>query len=198
MPGPAQPRSVLPWTFLGLAVVALLVIVVAQRSGSTAPTPAMNAPFAGGGGGAAPDISSMSPRERASRLFNKIMQLSSEGKQDSVAFFAPMALSAYEMLGDMDADLRYDYGRIAEVSGNLAIAQAEADTLLRDSPNHLLGLILASRVAGLKGDGATQQALEKRLLASEASEKKKGLPEYELHANDIEAAVVQAASARKP
>lgn len=189
----------LPWTFLGLTVVALIVIVVAQRSGTAAPAAMGGAPFAGAAGaGAAPDISSMSPRERASLLFDHIMRLASEGKQDSVAFFAPMGLSAYEMLGPMDNDLRYDYGRIAEVSGNLQIAQAEADTILSASPTHLLGLILASRVAGLKGDQATQRTLEKRLLDAEAGEKKKALPEYQLHEGDIEAAIAQASNVRQP
>ena len=36
----------------------------------------------------------MTPRERADRLFDRIMRLDTEGKKDSVQFFAPMAISA--------------------------------------------------------------------------------------------------------
>ncbi|HTI44454.1 MAG TPA: hypothetical protein VL693_21650, partial [Vicinamibacterales bacterium] len=61
-------------------------------------TSAPIAPFAGGAGeaggagGQPPDISQMSPEERANRLFNRVMILAESGKQDSVQFFMPMAL----------------------------------------------------------------------------------------------------------
>ncbi|MFL5477444.1 MAG: hypothetical protein ACJ79X_00315, partial [Gemmatimonadaceae bacterium] len=93
-----------------------------------------------GAGGRAPDISSLSPQERADRLYNRIMLLASQGKIDSVQFFAPMALTAYQMLSPMNADQRYDMGRIGEVVGALPLAKAQADSILRENPNHLLGL----------------------------------------------------------
>lgn len=194
--------SRLPWAFVGLAVVALLVILIAQRSATTgAPTDSGvapgQAPFAGGGVAAATDISSMSPRERASRLFNRIMRAAAEGKQDTVAFFAPMALSAYESLGPMDADLHYDYGRVAEVSGNLDLAGAQADSILKQSPTHLLGLILAAKVAEKRGDVKRRDALEKRLLSAQATELGKPLDEYTAHRPEIDAAIT-AANNRKP
>ncbi|HMI56212.1 MAG TPA: hypothetical protein VK494_08500, partial [Gemmatimonadaceae bacterium] len=43
-------------------------------------------------GARAPDISGLTPQERADRLYNRVMLLASQGKIDSVAFFAPMAL----------------------------------------------------------------------------------------------------------
>ncbi|HXI97884.1 MAG TPA: hypothetical protein VNG73_03005, partial [Gemmatimonadaceae bacterium] len=45
------------------------------------------------GGVRAPDISSLSPQERADRLYNRVMLLATQGKVDSVQFFAPMALT---------------------------------------------------------------------------------------------------------
>ncbi len=60
------------------------------------------APMAGGGpggGAGAPDISAMSPRERADRLYDRVMRLGDEGKRDSVDFFLPMVLSAYQNAG---------------------------------------------------------------------------------------------------
>lgn len=189
----------LPWVVGGLAFVVLVVIFAAQRAGTTpaAAGPAMGAPMSGGGGtGAAPDISSMTPRERADRLFDRIMRMDGEGKRDSVTFFAPMALGAYESLGELDLDLRYDYGRVAEVSGNLDLAQAQADTILRQAPSHLLGLVLAMRVADRRGDQPRRNQFAQRLLAAEAAERAKGLPEYGLHEGDLAAAITAARTYR--
>ena len=95
------------------------------------------APFAAMGGAAgaagaatgnrAPDISQLSPTDIANRLFDRIMRLNDQGKADSVAFFAPMAIQAYQMVEQeqghpLDADQRFDVGRIGEVAGALQIA----------------------------------------------------------------------------
>lgn len=138
----------------------------------------------------------MSPRERADRLYDRMMRMSSENKRDSVAFFAPMALAAYEALGPLDNDLRYDMGRVAEVSGNLDVARAQADSILRQNPSHLLGLILAQRVAQLKGDNKASDRYTARILEVAPEEVKKDLEEYTRHKGDIDLAL-QEARARK-
>lgn len=150
------------------------------------------APFAGGapaGGGPAPDISSMSPEERASRLFDRVMRYDEQGKRDSLLVFAPMALNAYEMIGTLDNDQRYDLGRIGEVSGNYTVAKAQADTILRAQPNHLLALALAARMSP---DPAVARQFQQRLLAAAPAELAKKLPEYERHRGDITRALEQA------
>jgi hypothetical protein len=139
-----------------------------------------------------PDISSLSPQERADRLFNRVMLLSSQGKNDSVLFFAPMAISAYQMLSPLNADQRYDMGRIAEVAGALPLAKSQADSILQGTPNHLLGLVLAARIASLSGDSVARRQYESKLLASEKSETQKKLPEYDRHQDDISAALTSA------
>ena len=196
---PAQ-TNFLPWAFVGFAVIALVVILIAQAgggaSGEVVPTSAAGG-AANTAGAAAPDISRMSPRERADRLFERIMRLATAGKQDSVVFFAPMALTVYESLGHLDPDLRYDYGRIAEVSGNLDIAAAQADSILQESPRHLLGLILAARVADSRGDNGRRDALEQQLLAAQTSELAKPLDEYTRHRDEISAAIAAARSRRR-
>jgi len=118
------------------------------------------------GGVRAPDISSLSPEERADRLYNRVMLLASEGKIDSVQFFAPMAVQSYLLLQPLNLDQRYDLGRIGEVTGALPLAQAQADTILRENPNHLLGLILEARLATIAGDSARVRSYERRLLAA--------------------------------
>src|ERR1700674_2500916 len=78
----------------------------------------------------APDISSLSPQERADRLYNRVMLLATQGKIDSVQFFAPMAVQSYLLLAPLNADQRYDLGRIGEVTGALPLAKAQADSIL--------------------------------------------------------------------
>jgi hypothetical protein len=140
----------------------------------------------------APDISSLSPQERADRLYNRVMLLASQGKVDSVQFFAPMALQAYLLLSPLNADQRYDMGRIGEVAGAFPLAKAQADSILRENPNHLLGLILEARLATLAGDTTQLHSYERRLIAAEKVEAPKKREEYLRHQEDIANALQQA------
>src|SRR5881392_3997254 len=140
----------------------------------------------------APDISSLSPQERADRLYNRVMLLASQGKVDSVVFFAPMALTAYQMLSPLNADQRYDMGRIGEVVGALPLAKAQADSILRENPNHLLGLILEARLATLAGDTAQLHSYERRLIAAQKGELARKRDEYVRHQDDITNGLQQA------
>jgi hypothetical protein len=151
---------------------------------------------AGMSGGRAPDISGMSPEERADRLFKRVMLLESQGKSDSVLFFAPMAIEAYRLLAPLTIDQRYDMGRVAEVAGALPLASAQADSILLENPNHLLGLVLGVRVAALSKDAAARQRYETKLLEVEKSEVAKKLPEYSRHQDDIVDALVNARRSR--
>ena len=189
--------STLPWAVAGIALIALVGLLAGQRFSSAPPTDvaqAQDAPQGGPDGGAAPDasqgvrppdISNMTPRERANRLFDRIMRLDTEGKKDSVQFFSPMAIAAYQMIPDPDADARYAMGRIAEVTGAFPAAKSEADSILATQPTHLLGLVLAMQVARSSGDNAGANAFRARLRAAEKSELAKKLPEYDRHMADI-------------
>src|SRR5687768_13958115 len=192
--GGKAPTSALPWAVAAIALLALVALVAGQRFGGARDAAPASSPVAGQptDGIRAPDISSMSPRERADRLFDRVMRLNSEGKTDSVQFFAPMALQTYATLGPLDADLRYDYGRVAEAAGAAEIARAQADTILRGDSTHLLGLILAVRAAVLRTDTVAARLFSQRLLAAEPSESAKKLPEYERHQGDILDALAEA------
>jgi hypothetical protein len=192
---------VLPWAVAAIALLAFVALLAGQRFGgarvaSTTPPPVSDgdvpASTASAAPGRAPDISNLSPRERADRLYDRVMRLSSEGKVDSVQFFAPMALSVYQTLGPLDADLRYDFGRVAEVAGATAIATAQADTILAADSTHLLGLVLGVRAAQLQGDSVAARRYAHRLLAAEPSESAKRLPEYQRHQGDILEALADA------
>ena len=131
----------------------------------------------------------MSPEERADRLFNRVMRLASEGKADSAAFFGPMALGALEALRPLNAHRRYDVGVVSLVTGDVASAKAQADTILAQRATHLLGLALAARAADARGDVAASKNFRRRLLAAESAERASALPEYTDHNADIRAAV---------
>ena len=200
-PLPQSGSQFLPWSIAALALVAVVAILAGQRFGSDnqagAPQPnAQTLQSDGQGIVRAPDISSLSPRERADRLYDRMMRLASENKEDSVRFFAPMALSAYSTLGPLDLDLRYDFGRVAEISDNLQVAQAQADSILAESPTNLLGLILAGRIAALRGNNAQRDNLARRLVQAEPSETKKALEEYTRHRGDIDVALSEARARR--
>jgi hypothetical protein len=156
------------------------------------------APFANGmNGGAAvraPSISNLTPNEIAEKLFNKIMLLNTQGKSDSVQFFAPMAIQAYQMLEQQqghpfEIDQRYDVGRIAEIAGAIPFAKAQADTILRQQPDHLLGLILAAHVAKLSGNTSTLQEYTRHFARVKRAELGKNLPEYRSHRADIDGGI---------
>lgn len=189
--------SRLPWAIAGVALLALIALVAVQRisSGSASAVVATDgtpAPAGGSGGAPGVDISSMTPKERAERLFNRIMRYAEHDQKDSIQFFAPMAITSYEMLGSLTLDQRYDLGRIAEVSGDPLIATAQADTILANSPTHLLGLVLAANAARMRKDESKVREYQRRLAAAAPGERTKNLPEYEAHANDINAALAAA------
>ncbi|HEY8310924.1 MAG TPA: hypothetical protein VIG47_10230 [Gemmatimonadaceae bacterium] len=213
--------NTLPWAVAAIAFLTLFAMLASKgfnaKRGSAVDAPmnalpnptvdagspgsadASAAPFAGGaagaaGGARAPDISQLSPTDIANRLFDRIMRLNDQGKADSVAFFAPMAVQAYQMVEQeqghpLDADQRFDVGRIGEVAGALQIAKAQADTILQQQPNHLLGLLLAAQAAKLSGNTSALNEYKATFTRVKARELAKNLPEYKRHRADIDAGI---------
>ena len=190
---PAAWRIGLPWGIAGAAVGAL-VAVLAMRTGGGgdrgAPTGAAFAPV----GPSASDISQMSPEERARRLFDRVMRLAEEGKQDSVAFFVPMAIQSYQQLPALDNDAHYDIGVLQLAAGNAAGAMTEADILLRAVPTHLYGFLLKARALELRADGAGARRAYADFLRHETAERARRRPEYEAHATTLDAFHTEAVS----
>ena len=186
--------TVLPWTVAGIALLCLLAFIVGQNF-RKAPAPAAApaaGPVAGGAPGRAPDISQMGPEERADRLFQRVMTYVGEGKTDSVQFFSPMAIQSMQALAPLDAHRRYDLGLLGMVSGDAAMARAQADSILSAAPNHLLGLILAMRTAGMQLDSAARRGYVTRFIEVVDRERAAGKQEYVDHGPDIDAALREA------
>ena len=199
MPGERGLASALPWAVAAIALLALVALVAGQRIARSRPASASAVATDDGaqsGTGdasrapvAAPDISNLTPEQRAERLFNVIMTRFEEGDTARVQFLAPMALQAYQQLPRLTIDDRYHLGRIGAVTGIAQLTTAQADTILRMQPTHLLGLLLAAQGARMRGDESAARGFDKRLLAAQAAELKKQLPEYAQHANDIARAI---------
>lgn len=145
----------------------------------------------------APDISQLTPGQRAERLYDRIMREHEAGRDNNVRAFMPMAVAAYEMLAPLTLDQRYDLGRLGEVAGDTTLARAQADTILRDRPTHLLGLILGAKAARMVGNEPHAQQFDVRLLAVVDRESKVKLPEYLAHRADIDAALAAARARAK-
>src|SRR6266571_1038952 len=186
-PQAAGWRNGLPWGVAGIAVGALLTVLALrlgagsreQGAGGQADAPAPSSQLP------APDISQMSPEERATRLYNRVMSLHSEGKPDSAEFFLPMALQAYAMLPALDVDARYHIGVLDLTGGHAAAALAQADTIRRAVPTHLFAFMLRARA--LERDPAGALRAYRDFLRNEKGERAKQRPEYAEHGQNLDA-----------
>jgi tetratricopeptide (TPR) repeat protein len=127
----------------------------------------------------------MSPEERATRLFNRVMTLAESGKDDSVQFFLPMALGAYAQLGTLDADARYHVGLLQLAGGDANGALAEADTIRRSIPTHLFIYILRAHAYQALGNKAQERQAYADFLRHEQAELALKRPEYDEHRNPL-------------
>src|SRR2546425_349781 len=196
-PQAAGGRGGLPWGVAGIAVGALLTVLV-LRLGAGSREPGAGAPASAPAPGSllpAPDISQMSPEERATRLYNRVMSLHSQGKPDSAEFFLPMALQAYAMLPALDVDARYHIGVLDLAGGHAPAALAQADTIQRMVPSHLFGLMLRARGFELEGDAARARRAYQDFLKNEAAERARKRPEYDDHAENLDSFHQQATAA---
>lgn len=183
-------RAGLPWGVAGAALGALVTVLALRLGGSTGrgtgdaggvgdgPLPSSPVP---------PDISQMSPEERATRLYNRVMSLHSQGKVDSADFFLPMALQAYTMLPALDVDARYHMGVLDLTAGNAAGALAQADTIRRVTPTHLFAFMLRARALELTHDTPGALRAYRAFLQHEGAERARRRPEYDEHAQNLDA-----------
>src|SRR6266702_7935362 len=182
-------RAGLPWVVTGAALGALVTVLALRLGGSTGrgtgdaggvgdgPLPSSPVP--------PPDISQMSPEERATRLYNRVMSLHSQGQADSAEFFLPMALQAYAMLPALDVDARYHIGVLDLTGGDAAGALAQADSINHAVPNHLFASMLRARALELRRDAPGARQAYDNFLRHEAAERARKRPEYAEHETNL-------------
>lgn len=183
-------QTIVAWVALGVATIALGVSVVflmdrgdraAGQQPSLQPFPAvMPAP-------AQPaDLSSMTPRQAADGLFNRVMAASERGDTEEALRFVPMALQAYDGLGTLDNDAHYHVALIHLTAGNIASARGHLQRLRESVPDHLLGFMLAHQIAARDGNQNDAAQSYKAFLAAYDAEIAAGRIEYREHQRGIE------------
>lgn len=181
---PATARSYLPlWIVASLVVLVLVVVIgVEALGGFSLSTSDManagNQRLSGDGAGPAPDISQMSPRERFDRLFSRVMEAGASQDSATVVDFTPMALGAYSQLDRFDDAARYRAALIRIQVGEFAGAKALADTILVETPYHLLGLVIRGSVASFQGDAEMLDTTYRDYLSHYDEQLGSGRPEY--------------------
>ncbi|HKV73597.1 MAG TPA: zinc ribbon domain-containing protein [Gemmatimonadales bacterium] len=178
-----------PWIVASMAIVILVATivwyVVRVKPAAEAPQMANNGALPAAEdrtpGGAPPDISQMTPRERFDRLYDRIVRALEQNDSTTVLRFAPMAFSAYAQLDSVDALARFDVGTLRATLGDEAGASALADTILVRSPHHLFGYMLQGTVADFQNNKAALEQSYRNFLASYDAELKSGKPEYRIH-----------------
>jgi tetratricopeptide (TPR) repeat protein len=188
----------LPWWIAGVAMFALIVFAGVQMvtpSGSGAPVGQAQpvAPYAGGTG-TPPDLSTMTPREAADRLFDRVMTAVSALDSTGAQSFLPMALGAYERAQPLDNDGLFHLSLLNRVAGNLDEALANAVQALGVDPNHVLALTAAAEATAEMGRTDEAAGYYRRILAVIDTETARALPEYLAHERILESVQNDAAA----
>lgn len=184
----AQTLTVLGAAVLTLAALGLLFASVLDTGSRLVENPTARAPSrtASAPAGQPPDLSTMSPREAADRLFNRVMMADEQGNADEVAQFAPMAVAAYDRLEELDPDALYHVGLIRAAMGDADGAWDSVERLRAIVPEHLLASLLEHRLATEANEVERAKRAVERFKASYDEEIKIDRLEYRDHRRSID------------
>ena len=127
-------------------------------------------------------MASMTPREAADRLFNRVMTAVAAGDSTEVVSFLPMAIRSFEIAEPLDTDGKFHLV-LLRLTGRFNTEALEgAEEILSEHPNHLLGLAMAGDAALALGDSAGARGYYGRWLDAYPTETAKDLLEYRDHA----------------
>lgn len=194
LPAPASApgvvQAIVPWAALGLAALAMVVALAALFDGAGgAAAPKASAPSMGSAAsapGQPVDLSSMSPREAADRLFNRVMAASESGNTAEALRFAPMALQAYDNLDRLDNDARYHIALLRLTTEDIPGARVQIEMLRQAAPQHLLAHMLEQRIAAHDGKKDAAARAYRAFLAAYDAEMAAGRTEYADHRGTLE------------
>ncbi len=198
-------KARLPWILSGLALVAFAValsVMIGKGTGERAPgMPPTGGIITGSQPAAGPssiDLSSMSPRQAADRLFDRTMREESAGNMAQALQFAEMGVRAYGMVpaAEVDADAHFHLGLLELLRSRPDDAELHAEAIFETAPNHLLALVLQERIAEQRGDAAAVEAAQDRFLESVDTQRAMNLEEYAQHIGIIDAQEARLKSAR--
>jgi tetratricopeptide (TPR) repeat protein len=162
----------------GIAIVALAIFYAVLQYGggsgsSDAPAQRISISEIGAGPTSAPN-----PRAMADQLFNEALAAYESGDSERARQFIPMALTAYTELRELDLDARYHVALLDLASGEAEAALAQADTMLAQIPEHLLGLLVAARAHEQLGQPSQAADYYQRFLDAHTPEVAASRQEY--------------------
>jgi hypothetical protein len=194
-------HSIASWAALAISVIALVVAISAHDEGDKPASPhglanmpqstsPFDLPIAGSttnpGQGQPPDLATMTPREAADRLFNRIMMASENGKLEEALRFVPMGVNAYNNLEALDNDARYHLALIHLTASDIKKAREQINILRQSAPKHLLAYILEFQIAGINKDQNAAELAYKNFLAAYETEFTMDRNEYRDHQGNID------------
>ncbi len=162
-----RPRGLTGLRAFGLAAIALAVVYAfiyfGGKEESRPQSQRIDFGDIGASGGA---TSALSERGSADQLFNQAMYAYETGDEAGAAQFIPSSLAAYRGLDTIDLDGRYHIALLELAAGRPELAVAQADTILAEAPDHLLGLVVTARA--YEALGQERRAIEyyQRFLAA--------------------------------
>ncbi|MEO8450046.1 MAG: zinc ribbon domain-containing protein [Gemmatimonadota bacterium] len=201
--GGSSPRERRAWVAAAIACVLALAAIGYEvlKAKPQAVIPSManagNAEGAGAPEGRPPDISRMSPDERFERLYDRVMRALSAQDSAQVIQFAPMAIAAYEQLGQANPDQRYHAAMLHLAVGQTPAAGALADSILAEVPNHLFGIVIKGVIAEQSNDAAALSKAYTDFLSQYDAEMKAARPEYLDHKPVLDDFLTRAKANRK-
>jgi len=175
-----------PWWIAGIAMLGLILVVgvtMVKPAGPAAPAGGM--PPAGGNpaaGQSAVDLSSMSPREAADRLFDRVMRTVSAGDTAGALAFQPMAVQAYQGAEPLDLDGLF-HQALLEALVDPQAALATTQRMLAQEPDHILALGEAAQVSLQMGDTTQAEEYYRHLVRVYDAQFARNLVEYDGHRN---------------
>jgi|SRR5690606_17436159 len=170
----------LPWWIAGITLFGLIVYIGVSMVRPGGPAPGAAVPPAVSGP-AAVDLGSMTPREAADRLFNRVMTSVAEGDSAQAQAFVPMAVGAYERAKPLDHDGLFHLSLLQRTAMDAEGALESAREILQEDPDHVLGLIAAAQAAEELGLEEEAAAHFTRILEVYDAQVARALPEYGLH-----------------
>lgn len=170
------------WWIAGVLLAGLILVVAWPIYGPGSQTrPPAPAQSSGGLGASGVDLSSMTPREAADRLFDRVMTAVSTGNQVEILGFLPMAIASYEQAAPLDADGVHHLATLLREAQRHEEARAVAAQALEDAPDHLLLLASAGDAAAALDDDEAARSYYQHLLDVWEAEMAENRPEYLAH-----------------
>ena len=126
------------------------------------------------------DLSTMTPREAADRLFDRVMRTIAAGDTAGAVSFQPMAVQAYQAVEPLDLDGLF-HQSLLEMLVDPSAALATAERILAVEPDHILGLGAAAEAALGSGDEARASEMYARIVEVYGAQVTRPLVEYQGH-----------------